>query len=128
MSSDDPEMQRRNERNVSTVLWNRGYRWCRTCRIVRPPRASHCNDCDNCVMRYDHHCPFVNNCVGQRNYHFFFGFVTSVLCLAMLVLPVLFWFLNSDNFELAIDGMLDVSSGALQPLFWALIMCGGMVG
>lgn len=101
-------------------LTSRGYRWCRTCRIIRPPRSSHCPDCDNCVMRYDHHCPFVNNCVGQRNYHFFFGFVTSVLCLAMMVLPVLFWFLNSENFE--------VSSGALQPVFYALIALGALVG
>jgi len=108
-------------------LSDRGYRWCRTCRIVRPPRASHCPDCDNCVLRYDHHCPFVNNCVGQRNYHFFFGFVTSVLCLALLVLPVLFWFLNSNNFDKTMDSMDKISSGALQPLFYTLISCGVLV-
>lgn len=115
-------------RNLPVELTSRGYRWCRTCRIIRPPRSSHCPDCDNCVLRYDHHCPFVNNCVGQRNYHFFFGFVTSVLCLAMMVLPVLFWFLNSENFELAVDGMIHVSSGALQPVFYALIALGALVG
>jgi len=109
-------------------LEKRGYRWCRTCRIIRPPRASHCPDCDNCVLRYDHHCPFVNNCVGQRNYHFFFGFVTSVMCLALLVLPVLFWFLNSDNFELAVEGLMNVSRGVLQPVFYALIAFGSLIG
>lgn len=114
--------------NVPSSLSSRGYRWCRTCRIVRPPRASHCPDCDNCVMRYDHHCPFVNNCVGQRNYHFFFGFVTSVLCLALLVLPVLFWFLNSDDFEVAVAAMTHVSSEFLQPVFYFLITCGVMIG
>eukprot|EP00929_Paragymnodinium_shiwhaense_P102497 TRINITY_DN65696_c0_g1_i1.p1 TRINITY_DN65696_c0_g1~~TRINITY_DN65696_c0_g1_i1.p1 ORF type:complete len:462 (-),score=67.95 TRINITY_DN65696_c0_g1_i1:150-1535(-) len=108
-------------------LTSRGYRWCRTCRIVRPPRASHCPDCDNCVLRYDHHCPFVNNCVGQRNYHFFFGFVTSVLCLAIMVLPVLFWFLNSDNFEGAVDAMTTVSTGILKPVFYGLIAIGCLI-
>lgn len=115
-------------RNVPIDLSSRGYRWCRTCRIVRPPRASHCPDCDNCVLRYDHHCPFVNNCVGQRNYHFFFGFVTSVLCLAVMVLPVLFWFLNSDNFELAVDGLAHLGTGLLQPLLYALIALGSLIG
>jgi len=115
-------------RNLPAELTSRGYRWCRTCRIVRPPRSSHCPDCDNCVLRYDHHCPFVNNCVGQRNYHFFFGFVTSVLCLAVLVLPVLFWFLNSDNFELAVEGLTSVSSGVLQPVFYTLSAIGFLIG
>merc|ERR1712066_186769 len=115
------------EPTLDPKMKSQGYRWCRTCRIIRPPRASHCPDCDNCVLRYDHHCPFVNNCVGQRNYHFFFGFVTSVMCLAVMVFPVLFWFLNSDNFELAVDGLLNVSSGVLQPLFYALIAFGSLV-
>jgi len=119
---------RNGARNLSVELQSRGYRWCRTCRIVRPPRASHCPDCDNCVLRYDHHCPFVNNCVGQRNYHFFFGFVTSVLCLAVMVLPVLFWFLNSEDFEVAVDGMQHVSAGVLQPVFYTLIATGSLIG
>lgn len=98
-------------------LSQQGYRWCRTCRVIRPPRASHCPDCDNCVLRYDHHCPFVNNCVGQRNYVFFFGFVTSILCLAITVLPVLFWFVNSDNFEKALGVLATLGQGPLRFLF-----------
>jgi hypothetical protein len=78
---------------VPRELRSQGYRWCTTCKIVRPPRASHCADCDNCVLRFDHHCPFVNNCVGQRNYFFFMGFTTSVCCLAIAVIPMLGWYL-----------------------------------
>jgi len=103
-------------------LTRRGFRWCRTCHIVRPPRASHCPTCDNCVMRYDHHCPFVNNCVGQRNYHFFIGFVTSVWCLAILVLPALFWHLNART-----SGRKSLDLGPLQPILYAIAVCGALV-
>ncbi|XP_048850598.1 palmitoyltransferase ZDHHC23-B-like isoform X1 [Brienomyrus brachyistius] len=46
-------------------------RWCPTCRIMCPPRSGHCRICSACVYRLDHHCIWINSCVGQANHRSF---------------------------------------------------------
>ncbi|XP_074070655.1 palmitoyltransferase ZDHHC23 isoform X1 [Macrotis lagotis] len=45
--------------------------WCARCQLVRPARAWHCRICGVCVRRMDHHCIWINSCVGESNHQAF---------------------------------------------------------
>ncbi|KAJ7975034.1 S-acyltransferase [Quillaja saponaria] len=45
---------------------------CDKCSTYKPPRAHHCRVCRMCILRMDHHCSWINNCVGHWNYKAFF--------------------------------------------------------
>lgn len=84
--------------NLSESQQNMGYKWCPSCKVIRPPRASHCRDCDNCVLTMDHHCPFVNNCVGQRNYAFFTCFLLFTVLHGLVVVGgIIFRYTGRDS-------------------------------
>ncbi|KAM5145913.1 palmitoyltransferase ZDHHC12 [Mantella aurantiaca] len=46
-------------------------RRCGYCLLKQPMRARHCKSCNHCVRRYDHHCPWIENCVGEKNHRVF---------------------------------------------------------
>mmetsp|Transcript_42270 Transcript_42270/g.117704 ORF Transcript_42270/g.117704 Transcript_42270/m.117704 type:complete len:298 (-) Transcript_42270:59-952(-) len=45
--------------------------WCQKCQRERPERAHHCSSCGTCILRMDHHCPWIGGCVGWRNHKYF---------------------------------------------------------
>merc|ERR1740130_949887 len=47
-------------------------RHCKWCLKYKPDRCHHCRICNVCVLRMDHHCPWVYNCIGFRNHKYFF--------------------------------------------------------
>ena len=56
---------------------------CPKCNVPRPPGAVHCEDCDTCVLRQDHHCGVIGQCVGDKNFKafiqsFFYGGILSL--------------------------------------------------
>ena len=54
---------------------------CADCEVVRTDRSRHCSICNRCVERFDHHCPWINNCVGLNNHGVFMSFLLSMLTL-----------------------------------------------
>ncbi|TEB24551.1 zf-DHHC-domain-containing protein [Coprinellus micaceus] len=64
-------------------------RWCRKCWAPKPERAHHCSMCGRCVMKMDHHCPWLgHSCIGHRTYPSFVHFLTSATLLALYVATV----------------------------------------
>ena len=70
--SDDEEQARKIRYNQVT------YTVCGKCDRIRPPRTHHCSVCNCCVLKMDHHCPWIYNCVGRNNQKYFYLFLLHV--------------------------------------------------
>ncbi|XP_027799123.1 palmitoyltransferase ZDHHC12 isoform X2 [Marmota flaviventris] len=79
-----PQPQEPKEEQTAMVPQGIALRRCRYCLVLQPLRARHCRDCRRCVRRYDHHCPWMENCVGERNHPLFVAYLA-------LQLVVLLW-------------------------------------
>ncbi|KAL3092378.1 hypothetical protein niasHS_007587 [Heterodera schachtii] len=51
---------------------------CYICQNYKPMNAHHCSICNICVLNMDHHCIWINQCVGADNHRYFFQFLVFV--------------------------------------------------
>ncbi|KAL2251657.1 UNVERIFIED_CONTAM: putative protein S-acyltransferase 14 [Sesamum indicum] len=97
---------------------NRRIRFCRKCNQFKPPRCHHCSVCERCVLKMDHHCVWVVNCVGALNYKYFLLFLfytfleTSLVGLSLL----------PDFIAFFSDGEISGTPGTLATSFLAFVL------
>lgn len=46
--------------------------------VNKTPNSKHCIICEKCVDGFDHHCYWVNNCIGKKNFFIFLIFIVLV--------------------------------------------------
>ncbi|KAL3473630.1 hypothetical protein BJX99DRAFT_233260 [Aspergillus californicus] len=61
--------------------------FCVYCMVRRPLRSKHCKRCSRCVAKHDHHCPWIDNCVGANNLR---HFVLYIICLEIGIIMFLY--------------------------------------
>lgn len=65
-------------------------RFCNICNIQQPMGAAHCNFCKVCISGWDHHCPWMSKCIGEKNLQEFYAFLsTSLGSLAYIVVTTM---------------------------------------
>jgi len=85
------------------ILFKRGittHAMCSHCQTYKPPNCHHCRICNRCISRMDHHCPWMNNCVGANNFKHFILFLvyTWVGCaFALIIFGLNYFFCNSEE-------------------------------
>ncbi|XP_037462209.1 protein S-acyltransferase 18-like [Triticum dicoccoides] len=58
--------------------------FCPICDCEVKLRSKHCKTCDRCVDGFDHHCRWLNNCIGRRNYAAFILLMFFVLLMLVI--------------------------------------------
>lgn len=123
------ETEERKEIILNQMGHLRRYRFCTTCSIIRPSRSTHCGDCNNCVERFDHHCPWIGNCAGKRNYKYFYIFliwlnILTIFIGAFSIVHIAKYIYNRVKNPNKIDNIGTISLNSCLISMFIIIYCG----
>ena len=87
---------------------------CKKCIAPKPPRTHHCSVCDTCFLKMDHHCPWLNGCVGHFNHRYFYLYMvyTVLGCLFLMAFGLeILWYevFPTENHDLSITNDMTIS-------------------
>ena len=83
-------------------LFNPEKQECKKCNIPKINRSKHCRVCDKCIEKFDHHCIWINNCVGAKNikYFFYYIFIHWILVTYAAILSLSFFYYEIQEKDL----------------------------
>merc|ERR1712157_335571 len=76
---------RMRQDNMHNPNLNPSLRFCRATKAIKPDRSHYCSMTKRLILKMDHYCPWVANCIGYGNYKFFvlFLFYAVTYCLSI---------------------------------------------
>lgn len=67
--------------------------YCTVCDKYVEDKTKHCATCNRCCYGFDHHCDWLNNCIGKANYNGFralIGWLAAYITWGMLLVLSMF--------------------------------------
>ncbi|XP_075243123.1 palmitoyltransferase ZDHHC23-B-like [Convolutriloba macropyga] len=82
LMQEKPEMEADELETGCGVYWpvlRSDWFYCTVCKMLVPPQSVHCRTCDRCVYELDHHCFWLDCCVGLQNKRWFMLLLVSLV-------------------------------------------------
>jgi hypothetical protein len=72
--------------------------FCESCQIIQAVPSKHCKLCEGCCAKFDHHCVFINKCVGLKNHRTFILFlITTIICEFAFFHAIVVYMINQNE-------------------------------
>ncbi|KAG2393659.1 hypothetical protein C9374_007190 [Naegleria lovaniensis] len=117
------------EKGLEPVYEGKKIVFCKHCKLIVYETSKHCKLCMKCVQGFDHHCRWLNMCIGEKNYKIFFVFLTDTyfLLLYVFLAKVAYVIEGSINFEDFSKRLLAIYSFSHPIAHLVVVGVGGIV-